>query len=387
MSGDDFRTPQGFQDLWRPVGRVRAIIRETPRVEGSAPPRPPKKTGAPPPAVADGGGGGRARPGAAAHSPKATLARLAAKAPEVTVKITGRKAGAGKTQAHLEYISRHGRLELEDRDGMKLAGLARVRELANDWSEEHRLDADKRADSPIALSIVLSMPPGTDAERMRDAVREFARETFSRNYDYAFAVHDDTDHPHVHLSVRMLGDDGERLNPRKGDLDAWRRTFAQALRERGIEAEATTRRARGIPRRAEKTSIRKMKDRHAQGRGPMPQTVKAAYKDAAGLASGRDTAARPWETRLRQRQEVTRTAYLGAAAALARSADPADHQLARKVEAFAREMPAPATRRHVYAAELKSALEAKRRELEEPKPVLKPETVIKDPRKTPGRER
>lgn len=46
--------------------------------------------------------------------------------------------------------------------------------------------------------------------------------------------------------MRALGDHGERLNPRKADLEAWRQAFAQALRDRGVEAEATPRRARGV---------------------------------------------------------------------------------------------------------------------------------------------
>jgi hypothetical protein len=47
----------------------------------------------------------------------------------------------------------------------------------------------------------------------------------------------------LHLTVRALGDHGERLIPKKAELQAWRQAFAQALRDRGIEAEATMARA------------------------------------------------------------------------------------------------------------------------------------------------
>src|SRR3546814_1171134 len=59
------------------------------------------------------------------------------------------------------------------------------------------------------------------------------------------ALHTDTDHPHVHLTVATEGADGTRFNPRKADLHHMRETFAHELRARGVAAEATPRRARG----------------------------------------------------------------------------------------------------------------------------------------------
>ena len=45
----------------------------------------------------------------------------------------------------------------------------------------------------------------------------------------AFVLHTDATHPHVHMVVRSLGDRGERLAPKKADLEHWRQVFAQAL--------------------------------------------------------------------------------------------------------------------------------------------------------------
>lgn len=64
-------------------------------------------------------------------------------------------------------------------------------------------------------------------------------------------------HLPVHLTVRALGDDGRRLNPKKGDLEFWRQGFAQALRDHGVAAEATPGPARGVTRKAERTPLRK----------------------------------------------------------------------------------------------------------------------------------
>src|SRR3546814_3256272 len=59
------------------------------------------------------------------------------------------------------------------------------------------------------------------------------------------ALHTDTDHPHVHLTVATAGADSTRFNPRKADLHHMRETFAHELRVRGIAAEATHSSARG----------------------------------------------------------------------------------------------------------------------------------------------
>jgi len=54
----------------------------------------------------------------------------------------------------------------------------------------------------------------------------------------------------VHISVRAEGRDGKRLNPRKEALHRWRETFAEKLRDRGIEAEASSQATRGVSRRS-----------------------------------------------------------------------------------------------------------------------------------------
>jgi len=63
-------------------------------------------------------------------------------------------------------------------------------------------------------------------------------------------MHTDEQHPHVHLTVQMRGFSGERLNPRKADLQRWRETFAECLLDEGIDCVATPRkegnRAKGL---------------------------------------------------------------------------------------------------------------------------------------------
>lgn len=310
----DFRHPRGFEEALRPPVDVRRARLAPPVLRTPA-------------GRSDGGGAAR-------------LARVARRAPEVMVKITGRTRDGGHLARHLDYISRNGALALEGPDGERLPGRAEVRELARDWAEELAMEPGRRRDAPVSLSVVLSMPAGTEAFRLHDAARAFAADVFGDRFPYVFALHDEGRHPHVHLTVRMLGRDGERLNPRKADLQAWREGFARALRDRSVEAEATPRRARGMARKAERTSVRKMRERFVAGRGDLPRVLAAAYREvlAPGGADG------PWLEAIRAREMAVRRALVAEAVTLARSERPEDRALAALVEHFVRTRPAIETR-------------------------------------------
>lgn len=57
-----------------------------------------------------------------------------------------------------------------------------MRDLARDWAEEFAFEPGRRRDASISLSIILSMPAGTDAVRLHDAARAFAAETFGERF-------------------------------------------------------------------------------------------------------------------------------------------------------------------------------------------------------------
>lgn len=326
----DFQTVRGFDDVWRPPVRPRAV--RTPTT---------LRTGAK----------------GAGQSARARLTRIASRAPEVMVKVTSRTRDGAHLRAHLDYISRNGQLELEGSDGAVVAGKREVAELARDWATAAEADTHRRANSPVSLSVVLSMPAGTNEIALRDAARAFAIETFADQHDYVFTLHTDTPRPHVHLSVCARGRDGERLNPKKADLETWRQTFAQALRDRGVEAEATPRRARGITRKAERAPLRKIRERHEAGLGEPAQVRRSAYHEAAKAAFGAGAERPVWESCIVARQASVRGLYLAQVKVLGRSADPADQALGAKVEAFVRSMPAPDSQRLALARELRAASE------------------------------
>ncbi|GAD58506.1 relaxase/mobilization nuclease domain-containing protein [Brevundimonas sp. BAL450] len=310
----DFRTPFGFEEVLRPPIDIRRA-RITPTVL-------------------------RGPTAAAGSGTRAQLARVVRRAPEVMVKITGRTRDGGHLLRHLDYISRNGKLVLEGPDGERLEGRSAVKSLAEDWTAELSVDPRHRRNSPVSLSIVLSMPAGTDSFRVHDAARAFADQTFGDRHPYVFALHTDDRHPHVHMTVRALGRDGERLNPRKADLQVWRDRFAAAMRARGVEAEATPRRARGVVKKAERIPVRKLRERFVAGTGEIPAVLASAYRDAA-RPDGRDAG---WLGPIRDRQLTIRRAFVAEALRLARSGQVEDQAMGRRIEQFVPDMPPVLTR-------------------------------------------
>ncbi len=157
---------------------------------------------------------------------------------------------------------------------------------------------------------------------MQRAAREFAQAELG-DHCWVMVLHDHQANPHVHLSVRAEGRHGQRLNPRKADLQRWRETFAEKLRGWGIEAEASRQAARGQVRNYE----------------PLWR-IKAAE-------AGRSTSAREHSksspASARSREEAVE-AWNNIARGLAASDDPADRALAQGVEQYVRSMPFVRTR-------------------------------------------
>lgn len=286
---------------------------------------------------------------------KERLRRIVNRTPEVMVKITGRtRGGTGHLKAHLDYITRNGRVHAETQNGERITDHARLRDLHDVWLTRNKVEA--RGRSPLnaaqSVNIILSMPSGTPPDRVEAAARTWARETLGSNHDWLMARHDDTDHAHVHITVRAVGDDGRRLAPGPQDLQLWRERFARELRRLGVEAEATPRQARGAVRRNAPSPIY-----HTERRGSEPRVRSLDHREA-------DADARPaqpakpvgWSIAIQARQDSIRRAYLGHADQLSKG-DPPDRQLARDIQRFVADMPVPLTRRQALAVQLRHVLE------------------------------
>lgn len=197
------------------------------------------------------------------------IRRTVQRAPEVVVKVLGRNSNDLKAAAnHLDYIGRKGELELETDDGERLQG--RVGQtLLEDWDldiDDARRQGDLKATdgrkpSRLVHKLMFSMPPGTPPEKVLVAVRNFAREEFALQHRYALVLHTDEAHPHVHLVLKAVSEQGVRLNIKKATLRHWRSEFARNLRLLGVAANATERTVRGVTTSAPKDGIYRAKHR------------------------------------------------------------------------------------------------------------------------------
>ncbi len=300
-----------------------------------------------------------AAPGRLTPAMRAKLERIVRRAPEVMVKITGRTKDVAHLKSHLAYITRNGELDGETEQGATLVGRSGLKDLQQRWEDDAGLDDKRRRDGSLSINIILSMPAGTDAVAVKDSARAFAVEMFGYNHDYVFVQHLDNKHPHVHLTVRSLGHDGKRLNPRKADLQAWRERFAGELRLRGIAAEATPRRTRGRVRKGDRGAVLAMRKRKVT-----PDVDRLAREEVLSEVRGGRAAKHPWDEQIRSRQDVIRRRYLDYAAELQRSEAPSNHELARQVRQFVDDMPTVETRRDLLIKELNEYSQDRQRNVE-----------------------
>tara|TARA_R110002124_G_scaffold11025_1_gene53429 strand:- start:945 stop:1982 length:1038 start_codon:yes stop_codon:yes gene_type:complete len=262
---------------------------------------------------------------------RAKLARIVRGAPEVLVKVTGRQRGGSHVKAHLDYIGRKGIVDIESRDGEILTSKEDVAERAAEWSDTLQWRSRPTVSS---VSLVFSMPAGTDPEKVMGAVRALAHSELSDNHDYVLALHTDTPRPHVHLTVQAEGLDRIRFNPRPAQLSRFRERFAYELRARGVAAEATPRRARGRGIAGSSMALVKLRARLASGASPaMTDADRRTNEQAVAVARGQSDLP-PFIAKGKTRWQKIRHAYEQAAAALGATGQFEDRMLADDVRKF-----------------------------------------------------
>jgi len=237
------------------------------------------------------------------------------RAPQVMVKVTGGGRGMKAIVAHWRYISKAGRLDIEDERGQTVRGKDALAELADDWRYGgSRIDdvSDRRE----AFNIMLSMPRGSDPLIVQRAAREFVQAELA-DHKVVMVLHDHQANPHVHISVRAESKHGQRLNPRKADLHRWRETFAEKLRGWGVQAEATRQASRGATRNYD--ALWRVK----AGQSGRLLSSRPRLKNSPASMASREQAVQAWRH---------------IANVLAASGEPGDRSLAQAVARFVREM-------------------------------------------------
>jgi hypothetical protein len=281
----------------------------------------------------------------------AQVARTVQRAPEVVVKVSGGGTSAKGVVAHFKYLNRRPEFEIETDSGEHLQGRGSVKELVEDWDLELDAEEAKSAYSgrpgrkPVKLvhNIVLSMPAGTPAEGVLAASRAFAREQFALKNRYAMVLHTDQPHPHVHLVVKAMGEQGERLNIRKAMLREWRLEFAQHLRAQGIAANATDRAVRGV------TKPRKPDGIYRANENGRSTHIQERRESVAAELLARNIRKEPGKADLLKTRQNVEQGWRAVSDTLCSNGKPG---IAATVDRFLKEMPPPQTEREWMAAEL-----------------------------------
>lgn len=294
---------------------------------------------------------GRRAPGGSSGFSPAEIVRIThtvRRAPEVMVKVTGGGTKTGAVAAHLRYISRRGKLEVEDDDGRRLSDRTELKALLEEWhldltSGQYRpVNAKgKSRSAKLVHNIVLSMPSRTPPDKVLTAARKFARERFALQHRYALVLHDDQANPHVHLVVKAESEAGKRLHIDKAMLRDWREHFAVLLREQGVAANATPRAVRGKNRGRTPTGIFAA-SKHGKSTA-MQQRAMGVIRELHTTRTIRD----PAHPRLVETRRALITEWQAAADTLERQGK---GELAQEVRQYIKTLPIVMTDRQALAA-------------------------------------
>jgi hypothetical protein len=191
--------------------------------------------------------------------------------------------------------------------------------------------------------LLFSMPAGTPPRKVLEAVQRFAREEFGLQHRYAMVLHTDEPHPHVHMVLKAMSEQGQRLNIRKATLRLWREEFARHLRALGVPANATPRYVRGetAPRKSDGIYRANLRgdSRH------MRERAEAVARDLSQGGGGVE----PAKARLVETHNKVRRGWWAVSEILMRDSQP---ELAAQVTRFAEQMPPPMTEREWLAGKL-----------------------------------
>jgi hypothetical protein len=274
------------------------------------------------------------------------------------VKVSGGARTVRGVGQHVDYIGREGKLGVETDDAERLGGEGFEKTLLKDWQLD--LDAQQaralysgtpgRKTPKLAHNIVLSMPAGTPPDKLLKAVRKFVQEKFALTHRYAMALHTDQGSPHVHLVVKAMSEQGERMNIRKATLREWRQEFARHLREQGIAANATERAVRGRTQASKTDGIYR-----ASQRRESTHWRERAAAAAQELQNGNIRAEAGKAKLLQTRQDVEQ-GWRRVRGILEREGQPA---LAAEIDRYVERMPPPQTEKERIAEQLLGNVRAK----------------------------
>jgi hypothetical protein len=286
------------------------------------------------------------------------IARTVARTPEVMVKVLPAGANSvASVRRHLAYVGRQGDVDLQTDDDRRLQDRDAAADLVEDWDLDlaecqSGLGGLNGQRAPkLVHKLVFSMPAGTPADKVLVATWGFCREQLALKHRYALALHTDEPHPHVHVIIKAISEQGERLNIRKATLRQWREEFANQLRRVGVAANATPRFVRGETRPRKSDGIYRAARRGASTH--MRDRVEAA---AVALRTT-DRVGEPAKLRLRETRHELERGWLATSEALRSQGQNA---LAEPARHFVRSLPPARTEREWLVAGLVGQVQGNR---------------------------
>lgn len=172
---------------------------------------------------------------------------------EAVVKVASYARGF-RVKDLMKYIGRaeEGRgeeekIHLENQDGIVFHGKKDIEKIYRQWSAD--FDWQKRNGRPPRHATHIIFSAGVENNRKNlDKVLSAARETAAvkfeeKGFDYLIGLHQDADHPHVHIVVKNKNREprGKKFKLNKPELYDIRHFYAQKLSEQGLEHVATLR--------------------------------------------------------------------------------------------------------------------------------------------------
>src|SRR5579885_493567 len=281
------------------------------------------------------------------------VARTVRRTPEVMIKVLSRGGQDLKAvRRHLDYLRdrEEGELAIETDDGERLTGPGVAKSLTEDWNldlqeQRQRSDLDGRGRHSMKLvhKLMFSMPAGTPPQKVLEAVKSFAREEFALKHRYVMVLHTDEPHPHVHMVVKAVSEQGQRLHIRKATLRGWRQEFARHLRELGVPANATERAVRGENRSPKPDGIYRAEQRSESWRvqSRVEEVGREIFRGGLRKEAGKE--------KLIETRKAVERGWWEASEILARQGW---RELAKEVKQFIDRMPPPRTDLEMLAEKL-----------------------------------
>lgn len=169
----------------------------------------------------------------------------------------GIRDGGTHTKAQLrnqlEYLTTKSSFVIDSRgtyDGQKVLSSKEIEQVTRRFSAQWNEGFHPKLGHTSHL--LMAFPIGTDGADVAEITREVCERFFlgeGSQFDFIAAVHEDRDHPHVHIVLNRRSKDGEFFYLKQGhhfDYDSFREAMVEAADRYGLRLEATRRLERGI---------------------------------------------------------------------------------------------------------------------------------------------